>query len=124
MAEFKGRRCDRSGCNNVVENVHSTPSGWTKLTPVINTDIVGRNGEEVMEFCCDYCVAVVAVERYENNTGKRFQRKPITNNDVMSEARIEGGKRAAHKRLHTNKNVVDEGCVYCVNDTSPKEKVG
>ena len=123
MAEFKGRRCDRDGCNMVVENVHTTPAGWIKMTPIINGDT--REAENTKEYCSEYCHAVVAVERYESATDKRFQR-PATKAPGLglNDARIEGGKRAAHVRLHTNKGIVSETCNYCQMETAPKEKVG
>jgi hypothetical protein len=113
LALIKGRRCDRDGCETFVENGETTPVGWVKVTPVVGEAV--RDDNSTMEYCSNYCHAVVAVLRYEDIEGKKFTRYALGQlaRGKGNQAAVEGGKRAAHTRLHTNKGVKKDGCDYC-----------
>ena len=72
MAAFQGRKCDRQGCDGTVDGASSTPPGWIRFIPVPENQATPK--EEAMEFCSDYCVAEVAIQRYEAGSDKRFAR--------------------------------------------------
>lgn len=121
MAEFKGRRCDRNGCTTVVENVHTTPPGWVKVTPVPNG--YNKDAEATLEFCSEYCHAIVALERYEATTGKRLVRQPKkaakVRADGFVDGRVEGARRANHIRHHVKTGNTSDTCQYCNEEMTP-----
>lgn len=70
MAEVRGRKCDRQGCDTLVtDSGPNMPNGWVQCVP--KTD---KPDDKPMEYCSNYCVAHIFVTRYEAETGVRFQR--------------------------------------------------
>lgn len=78
MAAFKGRVCDRIGCGVTVDGADSTPAGWIKMVPITDKTIQVQDTDAgSKEYCSNKCLAMVALDRYENETGKRLVRQPI-----------------------------------------------
>src|SRR5688572_6350409 len=111
MGDIRGKRCDRDGCDIVVEGATTTPKGWIQVRPIVGDNVRDDNG--MLEYCSNFCFALVAVERYEDIEGKRFNRGSGKGLKRVNPNAVEQGKHAAHVRLHSNKSVDKEGCKWC-----------
>lgn len=75
MGEFRGRMCDRPGCNTVVENINNMPDGWIQVIPKASHD--KTPADAAFELCSNECVVLLFADRLEAETGKVTKiRKP------------------------------------------------
>lgn len=86
MAKAAGFTCDRPGCNlfavaDTSENAKAVPDGWHIL--FLNGD---SKHESRKELCSDFCVAMLAIERFEVN-GATFRRAAGTKGKGTTEGK-------------------------------------
>lgn len=91
MAEVRGRKCDRQGCTTFISDTPNLPVGWIQVRPIVDPS-VKQNGVDAFEYCSDYCVACVFLDRYDASNTKRFNR-PKKFTEEGREALREQGRR-------------------------------
>lgn len=91
MAEVRGRKCDRQGCDTFLPDSPKRPPGWLAVTPTVDGEVVRDTGQS-FEFCSDACNALWSIERIEADTGKRWSRPRVISEEGRA-ALVESGRR-------------------------------
>jgi hypothetical protein len=99
MAQATGYTCDRAACGKfAVAGIEGKkPEGWIHVTFALPAGPQATPGKgNVLDLCSDICMALVAIERYEEFTDKRFVRTAA-----------DGRAKAYSKKYHAKRNTSD-----------------
>ena len=122
MGSFTAFRCDRTECGTIAEgDKTSSPKGWVTLSTHANGVSQGLN------YCSNYCLAVVAVERYEYQSGETWtrSRKKVSSGTkrISTPATVASARRASNINWHKQgkHTTLREECPICFPEAAQME---